>query len=136
MSDKQAAQHTEGPWQQNGSHIYGPEPTRRLICQMHYEGRDPEDRGNELVVLHAPEHLSQIAALKTQIAAKDEEIHRLREVLQKIWDEIRRSFVCANEEEAEDNTPPDATEIGRCSGDECIRCYVDELAEAALKGDK
>jgi len=26
--------HTPGPWQQHGSHIYGPDPERRLIAQF------------------------------------------------------------------------------------------------------
>lgn len=63
----EAQNFTEGPWQLNGSHVYGPDPERRLICQMHYHGTI-EDEGNTALVLSAPELRAQrnelLAALK------------------------------------------------------------------------
>ena len=40
---------TEGPWQQNGSHIYGPDPQRLLVAQINYIGRgyQEESAANE-----------------------------------------------------------------------------------------
>jgi hypothetical protein len=48
---------TPGPWQQNGSYIYGADPHRRIIAQCCYAGRghQQEDAANERLLLAAPE---------------------------------------------------------------------------------
>jgi hypothetical protein len=48
---------TPGPWQQDGSHIYGPDPLRRIILQVSYAGRgyQREDAANERLLLAAPD---------------------------------------------------------------------------------
>lgn len=53
--------HTPGPWQQNGSHIYGPDTNgRRVICQVSYFGgiRKGEDRANEALLIASPDLLA------------------------------------------------------------------------------
>jgi hypothetical protein len=50
---------TPGPWQQNGSHVYGPDPERRLICQLHYDG-NPEDDGNAALIVGASDLLEEL----------------------------------------------------------------------------
>ncbi len=46
-----------GPWQRDGSHIYGPDPNRHLICQIHYSGIPALDAEKERVLLAAPDLL-------------------------------------------------------------------------------
>ena len=42
-------ENTPGPWQQNGSHIYGPDPTRDLICRIAYPTPDEGDANGRLI---------------------------------------------------------------------------------------
>ena|SRR5579864_9246688 len=53
------SEHTSAPWQQDGSHIYGPDPLRRIVCQLHYAGRgyQSEDADNGHLILAAPDLL-------------------------------------------------------------------------------
>jgi hypothetical protein len=53
-----SAQHTPGPWQTNGSHIYGPDPFRRLVAQaLSPDGRCLSDRD---LIAAAPELLEAL----------------------------------------------------------------------------
>jgi hypothetical protein len=71
---------TKGPWQQDGSHIYGPDPQRLIVCQMHYIGRgyQEESAANEELIKLArtvlPEAVREIRRLR-------EENKRLRELV-------------------------------------------------------
>jgi len=56
------SKHTPGPWQRDGSHIYGPDPKRKLICQLHYDGALSEEAGNESLIAAAPELYAGCAA--------------------------------------------------------------------------
>jgi hypothetical protein len=38
------AKHTPGPWQQHSSHVYGPDPERRLIAQFVNPGSSDDGR--------------------------------------------------------------------------------------------
>lgn len=64
-----AREHTPSPWQQNGSHVYGPDPMRRIICEMHYAGRgyQSEDAGNERLILSSPDLFAASKALILQL---------------------------------------------------------------------
>lgn len=54
---------TPGDWQQNGSHIYGPDPQRLLVCQIHYIGRgyQEESAANEALIKRARTELPRLA---------------------------------------------------------------------------
>jgi hypothetical protein len=53
------AKHTKGPWQQEGSYIYGPDPLRLPVCQMRYLGRGYQEElaANESLIKAAPDLL-------------------------------------------------------------------------------
>ena len=58
--------HTPGPWQQNGSHIYGPDPKRYGIAQLMYA--DPlESDANARLIAAAPELLEALKRARTWI---------------------------------------------------------------------
>lgn len=56
--------HTPGPWQANGSHFYGPDPDRRLIARLCYEG-DSVDDCNQALILAAPDLLEACKHMHT-----------------------------------------------------------------------
>ncbi len=64
------AKHTPGPWQQDGSHIYGPDPQRTPVCQMIYPGRgyQEEAAANESLLKAAPAMLSALKSLRNEIS--------------------------------------------------------------------
>jgi hypothetical protein len=43
------AKATPGPMQQNGSHFYSPDPERRLIFRLCYEGDEQDDANGDLL---------------------------------------------------------------------------------------
>ena len=55
--------HTPGPWQQNGSHIYGPDANNANhhwpVCQMWYHGK-PSDDANARLIAAAPDLLEAL----------------------------------------------------------------------------
>ena len=59
------SKHTPGPWQQNGSHIYGADPQRNIVAQIHYIGRgyQEESAANESLILAAPDLLEALKAI-------------------------------------------------------------------------
>jgi hypothetical protein len=61
------AQHTPGDWQQNGSHIYGPDPARVLICQVLYGGSYEEQCANARLILAAPKLLAALRTARTAV---------------------------------------------------------------------
>lgn len=54
--------HTKGPWQRDGSHLYGPDPQRLLIAQMCYIGRgyQEESEANHRLIAAAPDLLEAL----------------------------------------------------------------------------
>ena len=70
---------TPGPWQQNGSHFYGPDPERRLIGHFSYAGDEQDDSNTGLVIVA---RTTLPAALRALDAARGE-AERLREAASK-----------------------------------------------------
>ena len=65
---------TPGPWQQDGSHIYGPDPQRLLVCQVNYigQGYQEESAANEALLkrvnVDLPAALLELAQAKHALA--------------------------------------------------------------------
>ena len=65
MSVTEQLKYTKGPWQQNGSHFYGPDPERLLLGQLSYIGRgyQGESESNGRLILAAPDLLEALIQL-------------------------------------------------------------------------
>lgn len=63
------SKHTPGPWQQEGSFIYGPDPLRFTICHMHYPGVrwKEESAANESLIKSAPDLLDALKSVLNMI---------------------------------------------------------------------
>ena len=66
-----------GNWQRHGSHIYGAEPNRRLICQMHYSGDQVTDGANQDLIVRAKFCVGQLLDALTEAERRAEAAEKL-----------------------------------------------------------